>query len=190
MSVSYSEVELLAFIDYLSSKSLLSSSTASGRKAAVLKILAALDPEEKTDLRSLDVEQAFQRFSNKFGKEFTPQSLITYKSRFNSALSDFFKYHENLAGFKTGVTKKQPKENGSESKASSKKSSVKDTGSTLAHPPPAEPKSYVLQIPISNGTLVEIRNLPMDLSATDAAKIAAVITAHAPATTTQDKKAH
>ncbi len=187
MSVSYSEVELLSFIDYLSSKSLLPSSTASGRKAAVLKILAALDSEEKTDLRNLDIEQTFQRFSNKFGKEFTPQSLITYKSRFNSALSDFFKYHENLAGFKTGATKKQPKENGSETKASSKKSSAKASRAPLAPPPPAESPSYVLQIPISNGTLVEIRNLPMDLTEADATKIAAVIKAHAPSL---DKKAH
>jgi hypothetical protein len=180
MTVSYSEAELLAFIDYLSSKSLLPSATASGRKAAALKILAALDPEEKTDLRNLDVEQTFQRFSNKFGKEFTPQSLITYKSRFNSVLSDFLKYHENLAGYKTGITKKQSKENGSETKVSNKKSSAKDAGSARVPPPPTEPKSYVLQIPISNGTLVEIRNLPMDLTEADATKIAAVIKAHAP----------
>lgn len=179
MSVSYSEKELLEFIDYLSTKSLLSSSTASGRKAAALKILAALDPEEKTDLRNLDIEQTFQRFSNKFGKEFTPQSLVTYKSRFNSALSDFFKYHENLAGFKTGTTKKISKDNGSESKASGKKISAKDKTPPLVQPL-ADPKSYVLQIPIGNGTLVEIRNLPMDLTEADATKIAAVIKAHAP----------
>lgn len=179
MSVSYSEEELLAFIDYLSAKNLLGSSTASGRKAAALKILAALDPEEKTDLRNLDIEQTFQRFSNKFGKEFTPQSLITYKSRFNSALSDFFKYHENLAGYKTGTTKKTSKDNGSESKVSNKKVTAKDKPSPFGDLLP-EPKSYVLQIPISNGALVEIRNLPMDLTEADATKIAAVIKAHAP----------
>ncbi len=184
MSVNYSESELLKFLDYLSAKGLLSSSTASGRKAACLKVLSALDPDEKVDLRNIDREQTFQRFSNKFGKEFTPQSLVTYKSRLNAALNDFFKYQENPAGFKVGSGKKSSKETSSEGKSTPKRADIRRTNKTPPPPPPPpdgnQSGSYVLQIPISKDRLIEIRNMPMDLTAEDATKIAGIITAHAP----------
>jgi hypothetical protein len=179
MEKQFSESELVSFLDYLASKNLLNSSTASARKAAVIKILSAVDEDEKHDLRTLDRDLLFQRFTNKFSKDFTPDSLVTYKSRFNSALNDFFKYIENPAGFKVGRAKKSPKE-GAEAKASGKKASAKTANLPYVPLPPPEPKSYVLQIPISDGILIEIRNLPMDLSAIDAKKIAAIITAHVP----------
>lgn len=177
MEKQFSESELVSFLEYLASKNLLNSSTASARKAAVIKILSAVDENEKCDLRTLDRDLLFQRFNNKFSKDFIPDSLVTYKSRFNAALNDFISYKENPAGFKVARAKKSPKENGSERKAGGKKTSFKN----IAAAPPSshvESKSYILQIPISNGTLVEIKNLPMELTTEDANKIAAIIKAH------------
>jgi hypothetical protein len=180
MEKQFSESELVSFLDYLSSKNLLNSSTASAKKAAVIKILSAIDDDEKQDLRILDRDLLFKRFTNKFSKDFTPESLVTYKSRFNSALTDFINYQENPAGFKVGKSK-NPKENGAEKKNSGKKKSAQGvSASELLPPQTPEPKSYVLQIPISDNRLVEIRNLPMNLSPADAKKIAAVIIANAP----------
>lgn len=179
MTVKYSEEELMAFLDYLSSKGLIGTSTANSRKVAASKILSALDAEEKGDLRNIDVDLTFTRFSNKYGKDFTPQSLTTYKSRFNSALNDFFKFQENPAGFRTGISSKKPsKDNGSVAKGSIKKNNVKFDGGISQGSPPPSHNVYVLQIPISEGRLIEIRNLPMDLTEADAKKIAAIITAH------------
>ncbi len=178
MEQQYSESELIEFLEYLASKNLLNSATVSSRKAAAIKMLSAIDEDEKRDLRKLDRDLLFQRFTNKFGKSFTPESLLTYKSRFNIALNHFLEYKESPSTFKIGSSKKPPKENGAETKD---KKRATNTATNFNIPPTAiEPKSYVLQIPISNGTLVEIRNLPMDLTEADATKIAAVIKAHAP----------
>lgn len=179
MEQQYSESELIEFLEYLASKNLLNSATVSSRKAAVIKMLSAIDEDEKHDLRKLDREQLFQRFTNKFGKGFTPESLLTYKSRFNLALNHFLEYKESPSTFKIGGSKKASKENGIEPKIKGKKLAANLT-STTHLPPLIEPKTYILQIPISDGRLIEIRNLPMDLSEADATKIAAVIKAHAP----------
>jgi site-specific recombinase XerD len=175
MTSEYSESELVSFLEYLSDKNLLNSSTASARKAAVIKILSAVDEEEKNDLRTLNLEQLFQRFTNKYGKDFTPESLVTYKSRFNLALNHFFQYKQNPATFKIGNAKRSIKESGTAKKVGAK--NIAHQHSQLP-PAPNDTKSYVLQIPISDGRLIEIRNLPMDLNASDAKKIAAIITAH------------
>lgn len=175
MNNNYSESELMSFMEYLTSKNLINSSTASAKKAAVIKVLSAIDENEKDDLRTLDRDQVFQRFSNKFAKEFTPESLVTYKSRFNSILNDFFNFKDNPAGFKPGGgTKKTLKENGN----SGKKTSPPRVEQNIAHPSLAN--HYTLQIPISDGTLLEIRNFPKELKVMDAEKIAAIVIAHAP----------
>lgn len=188
MNIEYSGSELLSFLEYLSDKNLINPSTASAKKAAVVKVLSAISDEEKHDLRTLDRDQVFQRFSNKYAKEFTSESLVTYKSRFNSVLTDFFSFKENPAGFKTGGFKKPPKESSGSAKSTGKKSQIQKISSAAPPLPYNEHRSYVLQIPISENRLVEIRNLPMDLTVNDAKKIAAVISAHAPANTIQDKK--
>lgn len=179
MEQQYSETELIEFLEYLASKNLLNSATVSSRKAAAIKMLSAIDDDEKHDLRKLDREQLFQRFTNKFGKSFTPESLLTYKSRFNIALNHFLEYKESPSTFKIGGSKKASKENGAEPKVKGKKLAANLPNAT--HPQPVtEPKTYILQIPISDGTLIEIRNFPMVLTEADATKIAAVIKAHAP----------
>ena len=188
MNIEYSGSELLSFLEYLSDKNLINPSTASAKKAAVVKVLSAISDEEKHDLRTLDRDQVFQRFSNKYAKEFTSESLVTYKSRFNSVLTDFFSFKENPAGFKTGGFKKPPKESSGSAKSTGKKSQIQKISSAAPPLPYNEHRSYVLQIPISENRLVEIRNLPMDLSFNDAKKIADVILAHAPANAIQDNK--
>ena len=178
MDTQFSESELMSFLQYLTDKNLLNPSTASAKKAAVVKVLSAIGSEEKQDLRALDRDQVIQRFSNKYAKEFTPESLVTYKSRFNSVLSDFFNFKANPAGFKVGGSKKSAKESSLDGRSSVKKTSAKNTEDLPS--PPIKPNSYVLQIPLSDGTLLEIRNFPMDLKEDDAIKIAGIIKAHAP----------
>lgn len=180
----YSESELLKFMDWLANKGLLNSTTAKSRKIAAGKVLSALDEDEKSDLRTLDREQTFQRFSNKFSKDFTPVSLTTYKSRFNSALDDFIRWVDNPAGFKTNLTQKSSKAKSDEPNKPATK------GKKVAKPilKPETPETPETQqthsltsvnfpIPIRNGIVVEIRNLPMDLNASEAERISAVVKA-------------
>lgn len=178
MDNQFSEEAFIEFLGYLASKNLLNSSTASARKAAVAKILSAADDDEKQDLRNLDKDLLFQRFANKHGRDFTPESLVTYKSRFNAAFADFISYKNNPSGFRVGKGRKTFKEKNGVGKKNAEKFS--ESSPKNLSPPnfSFDTKAYVLQIPISNGTIIEVRNLPLELTAGDATKIAAIIQAH------------
>ena len=100
----YSRASLIQFLDYLAEKGMVKQATVSARKAASSAILGILDEQEAADLRSLNVDEIVVRFSNLQGAKFTPGSLQTYKSRFNSALDDFFRYREDPLNFKPALS--------------------------------------------------------------------------------------
>lgn len=178
----YSESELITFLDWLADKGLLNSSTARSRKIAAVKVLGALDDHEKLNLRSIDREQTFQRFFNKYSKDFTPDSLSTYKSRFNSALDDFLRWVDNPAGFKIGSSSKLGRAKSKDAQESvSKKTSVNKSNGGNEAPSLNHlsnlPGSIVFPIPVRNDVVVQLHNLPMDLTAMEAERICAVIKA-------------
>src|SRR5690606_30286962 len=76
----YSLQALNEFFDYLANKHLLNKNTVQSRRGAANKILGVLDENEASDLRQLDVELVFQRFANKAGKDYKPDSLMVYRS--------------------------------------------------------------------------------------------------------------
>lgn len=179
----YSESELITFLDWLADKGLLNSSTAKSRKIAAVKILGALDDHEKLNLRSIDREQTFQRFFNKYSKDFTPDSLSTYKSRFNSALDDFLRWVDNPAGFKISSSSKPARAKSKDlQEPVSKKTLANRSNGDVATPPPSPPLSnlpgsIVFPIPVRNDVVVQLHNLPMDLTPMEAERICAVIKA-------------
>lgn len=186
MSDTYSEAELLKFMDWLGGKGLVNIATAKSRKIASAKILGALDGHEKLDLRNIDREQAFQRFVNKSSKGFTPGSLTTYKSRFYSALDDFLSWSANPAGFKPAGTQRVRTKTTDDNEQPSPKKKIKAlktfaTDQKKSNSPDIEQvmpgQSLVFPIPIRDGVTVKIHNLPMDLSKTEADRICAVVKA-------------
>ena len=80
------------FLDYLADKGLMERNTAQSRKAAALKILGVLDEADAADVTIIDVDDVVARFGRLHGREYTPKSLNTYKSRLQSALDDFKSY--------------------------------------------------------------------------------------------------
>lgn len=181
MEEKYSEGELLKFMDYLGDKGIIKPATAKSRKIAAGKILSALDGHEKHDLRNLDREQAFTRFTNKSGKEFTPDSLTAYKSRFFSALDDFLRWVENPAAFKSSVSQRNTRNSNEQSTLP--KSGIKIL-KTITPPqvssntnPHEGGLSIIFPIPIREGVVVKIHNLPLDLTRVEAERISAVIKA-------------
>lgn len=181
MEKQYSELELTNFLDYLVAKGLTNESTARGRKAAAVKVLSALDEHEKIDLRQLDRESAFQRFVNKFGKDFSPDSLTTYRSRFNTALDDFLRWSENPAGFKPNISAARTQrkvQEGGEVKTSPRLKSSEKSSSDVGMPSVQQRQSHFeFPIPIRADLIVRIQHLPMDLTQEEAERIAGVIKA-------------
>lgn len=169
---------LLEFLDYLSRKGMLNKTTAGARKAAAAKVLALLDEDEAADISNLDVDQLMLRFSNKYGSEYTPGSLNTYKSRVKSSVDDFLNYQQNPMTFKVGGSgggRKVGERSRSAAPASEK------VAQRVAIPPIAPPPASVsvLPIPIRADLIVQIQGLPFDLTSAEANKIANVIKAMA-----------
>lgn len=181
MDATYTEAELTSFLDYLAEKGILNANTAQGRKVATLKILSALDDHEKLDLRSVDRETTFQRFVNRFGREFNPKSLQVYRSRFNSTLQDFFRYQQNPAAFRTSVPMRTARvREGTESsfkdpRRSASRHNAAQPDQTARGTP--LPQTIVFPVPIRDGVVVQIHNLPNDLTPAEAARISAVVSA-------------
>ncbi|MEW8035819.1 MAG: hypothetical protein AB2564_00380 [Candidatus Thiodiazotropha sp.] len=183
MEKKYSLDALAEFLNYAATKGLIKKNTASSRKRAALKILAVLEDSEKQDLRNVDVEHAFERFSNLNGKEFKPASLQVFKSRLRSALTDFFAYVDNPAGFKpSGIQRSSPRIR-KRLKPSGAEETTVDTVSEQVEEAEERPSQHaphlIIPIPLRDGLTVKVHNIPADLSKLEAEKISAIVRAYA-----------
>lgn len=185
MSNGYTASEFIEFIDYLADKGLLKKATASARKAAASAFLDILDDDEKVDIRAIDLDSLAMRFANIQGSKFTPQSLTTYKSRYNSAYKDFISYRENPLGFTPNISQRKKRGKTSSTTTSvpietvSKKPTKMMPG--LTAPPTVTPdlsgETIIFPIPIRKGVIVKVAGVPVDLTEAEAGKIADVIKA-------------
>ena len=180
MDRSRSREALSEFLDYLAQKGLMEQATARSRKAAASKILGILEEPEASDITSIDIDDLVSRFSRLHGRDYTPQSLTTYKSRLHSSIEDFKSYLINPLGFRPSTPNRE------RAKPSTKE--VKDNHGTKVDTAKADvPKpssmgmaaSTILPIPIRSDLTIFIQGLPFDLSEAEAKKISAVITAMA-----------
>ncbi|MEW7987705.1 MAG: hypothetical protein AB2805_07160 [Candidatus Thiodiazotropha sp.] len=182
MDKNYSLDALATFLDYAAEKGLVKRNTATSRKRAAFKILSVLEDSEKSDLRNIDVDHTFDRFTNLQGTEFKPDSLKVFKSRLRSALTDFFAYVESPSTFKpSGAQRNSTKRSGAESNQTQKKQA--DSGNTTIkkdeHTGTHTPQHLVIPIPLRDELTVKVHNIPADLSKQESEKIAAIIRAYA-----------
>jgi hypothetical protein len=169
----------LEFLDYVAQKGLMARNTASARKAALSRVLSILPEEEAQDVTKIDLDEVMTRFGHLQGKGYTPQSLVTYKSRVRSALDDFSRYVDNPLGFKPSVQARERKSNGARPpqdrpQPDTARAPEPRTGSSAG--PMA---SSILPIPIRADVTVHVQGLPFDLTEAEAKKIANVIQAMA-----------
>lgn len=183
MSSEYSADELQSFLQWGVEKGLLKQETGNSRRTAVQKVLSALDESEREDLRGINIDSTFARFVNKNAKSFTPQSLATYKSRFQTALEDFLRYKEDPTTFRfegqrrarssPPALKEDPK---SASRRNTRAAPIPDKNEHLP-PPPPQVTEVVFPIPIREGVIVRVHNIPNNLTKAEAQRISAVILA-------------
>jgi hypothetical protein len=179
MNGSYSRQGLLDFLDYLGKKGLMKVATVMSRKAAVNTLLSILNEEEAADLRNLDLDMLLQRFANLKGAEFKPESVRVYKSRLNSALSDFANYKKNPLSFKPQVSTRdrpQPR-NSSRERNESGVSAVAGPVDIPVTESFAKVEDITFPIPIRRGVIVKVAGIPADLTPEEATKIGNVILA-------------
>jgi hypothetical protein len=170
-------------MEYLAEKGLMARATASARKAAVSKVLGILDESESQDVTAIDLDSVMSRFGHLQGKGYTPQSLVTYRSRVKAALDDFSSYVQNPLAFKPSLQPRERKPSSDKIPLNSERGASGGgvpEGGRQTSPPIAGPMaSSILPIPIRADLTVHVQGLPFDLTAAEAKKIAAVIHAMA-----------
>ena len=171
---------LLGFLDWTAEKGLMAKNTVGGRKAAVSAVLGVLAPEEKADVTEVDLDSAMARFVNLQGKKYNTSSLNVYKSRTNAAINDFRQWLTDPLAFKPHLTKSEKK---GSSKAARPQKPVPSKVPVDEHQSAGfgghQTTANVFPIPIRENVVVRIYNLPFDLSAPEAEKIANVVKAMA-----------
>jgi hypothetical protein len=172
---------LQEFLDYLGDKGLMAKATAHARKAAANKILSVLSEEEAADVTAIELDDVITRFSNLHGKKYTPQSLVTYKSRLNSALDDFEAYIANPLGFRPSLQRREPRAKEAKSQGTAPRADESASRGEQAARPGHVPLavSNILPIPLRADLTIHVQGLPFDLTPAEAKKIAAVIQAMA-----------
>ena len=173
----------LEFLEYLAQKGLMAPATARARKAAVNAVLGIPDDQEAQDVTTLNLDDVMSRFGHLQGKEYTPQSLVTYKSRVKSALDDFASYVDNPLAFKPSLQGRERKPASGKTAPSATRNDSGGPGSEVPrHSTPAMARpmaNNILPIPIRADLTIHIQGLPFDLTEAEAKKIAGVIQAMA-----------
>lgn len=180
MAQNRSRDDFLRFLDYLGDKGLVAKATAAARRTAASKILEVLSDDEAIDVTSLDVDLLMSRFDNLNPHQYTPESLQTYRSRFNKGLEDFRAYLENPISFRPARPTKGKREAATGQKKKAPQSHTPVQNPTVNAAPVVDlPNANVLPIPLRQNLTVRIFGLPFDLTEAEASKISNIVLAHA-----------
>lgn len=179
----YSLDALNRFFDFASNKGLLKRNTAQSRKLAANKILDVLDDHEKTDLRNVDINHAFELFQNKQGTDYKPDSLQVYLSRVRTALSDFTTYVDNPSTFRPSTIQRSGsskiKREGNNNSKVKENSKIEERQEASQRQDDHTSHGIIVPVPLREGLVVKISNVPSDLTPAEANRLAAIIKAYA-----------
>jgi hypothetical protein len=158
-------------------KGLVNGNTATAQRVAVTQVLGVLENWEALDVAALDTEDVFSRFVNLKRNNFTPESLVTYKSRFTRGLNTFLDWSRNPAAFKPKAQsprrEKAAATNGSQAASGQPPTSSSIVGDA---PPPSTGRTGLVDypFPLRDGCLAYLK-LPVDLTTTEVKRLAAYL---------------
>ena len=173
MANEYSIDELLGFLNHAHERGFMPSPTAKALAVASRNVFGILADAEKADVRALDMADVIKRFSNKRGHEFNPSSLTAYGLRVQRAVKLFVDWRGNPASFtvKTRSTKNAArKERSSIPVDSAPLPRTEATRGGVASSPDED--SFETSVPVRQGQLITISNVPKNLTAAEAARLA------------------
>lgn len=185
MSNEFDAAALVGFLDYLAEKGIGKPETMKSRRIAVSRVAEALGKEELADLRKVDVDDLMERFFNLEGAKYSPDSMRSYKSRVNTAISDFLRYRENPAGFKIQGQRRSRAKKGPEMQDAETRNAYEGSASGSSEGKPANQNvngtfdTVNVPIPIRLGHVVTVSGLPHDIKRAEAQRIASVVLAMA-----------
>lgn len=168
----YSEAAFLDFLRQGTVAGVIRPSTARSRRKAAEQLLVQLKSNERLDLRQLDVDDLCTRFHKLQGSTIRPETLQIYNERLKAGLRDFFRWIDNPDSF-TSVEGETPEV---ELVAARDDPGQAQAREQLALDPPRSPHD-IFPVPIREDLVVYIQNVPLDLTAREAERIARVVKA-------------
>ena len=146
----YSQVAFLEFLRLAAISGMISPAVARSRKLAAEQLLQQLKPQERSTIR--------------------PENLQVYNERLSSGLKDFVSWTTDVTNFKS-IEGEKPE---SEIVAKRDNPDQAQAREELVLNPPRSPYD-VFPVPLRDDLVVYIQNVPLDMTRTEASKIAAVI---------------
>jgi hypothetical protein len=182
MAYPYTADGLKAFIKYLADKGKLNANTAGGMRSAVEKILSELDEDERQDLKSLDADDAVQRFLNKNPSALSPDSIAVYRSRFSKALDMLDRFNTSPTTFKVngsstvrgGQPLGSPKQKGDGQIADKAGPTEKGANGTNDQPVIDRIRTVTLTFPLRDDFMAQLI-VPKNLTRREAEKLSAFL---------------
>lgn len=154
-------------------KGLMNSNTANALKAACTQVLGAIEGWETVDVREIDVDEVCRRFQNKRSKDFTPESLETYKRRFALSVKEFLKYAGDPSVWKSPVRSRARRDKKLATSSYSLPSPAMEATPVSA----ALPAGFMeYPFPLREGCIVQLK-LPVDLKLSEVRRLNAYLMA-------------
>jgi hypothetical protein len=171
----YTPERLLDFLREAPTQGLLNPAVARSRANALEQLFTVLTAEERGDIRRIDVDRLAGRLHKLQGSTIRPEVLELYRSRVQEALVDYLAWVANPKTFASisGYTLRRdirgfaPASNNAEEIRA-----LEDIALATS-----ERRKDFVSVPLREGVTVYITNLPLDLTASEAERIARVVSA-------------
>jgi len=174
---SYTAEALRDFLKQAGMEGLINPAAARARRKAMEQLAGELTDEERADIRRIDVDQLLSRFHKLEGSSIRPETLQIYGQRLAAALSEYLDWLEHPESFTRA--RRERMRSFSRGDGHQQALTPEQRAAERAKLEAIENPSDVVPVPIRGNHTVYLANLPLDLTAEEAARIARVVRAFA-----------
>lgn len=168
----YSKDGLLNFLKEAAVTGIMNPGVARSRKTAAEKLLDHVNADERINLRQLDVDELCSRIHKLEDSSIREEAMNLYNSRLKSALDDYFSYLECPETFRSSGSNSTPA-NQVQKRDIAEQRALESIA--LHH---AGTQDDIIPIPLRENLIVYLQGLPLSLTAKEAEKIIAVVSAY------------
>lgn len=168
---------LLEFLRQAATEGLMNPAAARARRKAIEQLERELMPAEREDIRKIDVSALVSRFHQLEGTSIRPETLELFASRFDNGLKEYLSWLEHPAAF-MGARRERTRARFRGSQEDPDEIEKRKAAEEIALQA-TENRQHIVPVPIREDHVVYLANLPLDLSRTEAQRIAGVVLAYA-----------
>ena len=173
-SQDFSKRALLEYLKQAAISGILNPAVARSRKTAAEQLLVYVTPEERLNLKLLDVDELCSRIHKLEDSSIRVEALNLYNSRLKSALSDYFLWLENPEGFISNSSSVISSNKLKKERITAEEKALEDIS--------LKAKSLqedIIPVRLRQNLTVYMKDLPLDLTPKEAQKIIKIINAYA-----------